>query len=81
MQINNGAVSVVVTPWYYMYGFHFEWRINGEIIQDENDAIFLLPLTIRDSDKVEVVVSSDCGANEPRLIYLFRPIPRPLFIF
>ena len=60
MQLVEGQIRVVVSP--KNEEFKFDWKFNGQIMADENDATFSLPLNITGNDRVEVTVSSDCGA-------------------
>ena len=60
--------------------FHFEWRVNGEVVQvgdGENSKMFSLPLDLSEDDPVhddpiEVRVSSDCGASDSTTIFIVR---------
>ena len=61
-------ITVVVTP--RNEEFNYEWKLNGETMPDENDAIFPLPLTVSGNDLVKVVVSSDCGATASASIFV-----------
>ena len=68
MQLVDGLISVVVTP--SNEEFDFEWKFNGEIVADEKDALFTLPLSVTDNDQVEVIISSDCGATARASIFV-----------
>ena len=72
MQLVDGLISVVVTP--SNEEFEFEWKFNGELVANESDATFSLPLSVSGNDQVEVIVSSDCGAARANIFVLtFTP--------
>ena len=68
MQLVDGLISVEVSP--KNEEFDIEWKFNGEIMADENDATFSLPLNVTGNDQVEVIVSSDCGATARASIFV-----------
>ena len=68
--------------------FQFEWRVNGEVVQDEdgeNSKMFSLPFDLSEDDPgedapdedepIEVRVSSDCGASDTATIFIVREMP------
>ena len=54
--------------------FKFEWKVNGEVVQDddENNEMPSLPLSSIEGNSIEVTVSSDCGASDTATVFVIR---------